>query len=259
MTVHKLSLKTRHYRWYPPNDHLGYQETTSDVDGSRTGLLLVDVYLPEKFDPEDLEADQNSRLSEEDYALWRATLEEHIAPVLSAAREVDLPIIYTCNQNFGIAHQHSQYSRKISQSLGFEVEDSFKTLVTGDHPLDSAVDALHFIEEIAPQPGDFFVGKTVYSGFFNTPLDSLLRNLNLDTLIVVGFRLDACLLGTVLDALYRNYRVILVRDATLACELPHEMDEKRFTQRMVLHFEALIGETMTGENFISACEKEQLS
>jgi len=60
-------------------------------------------------------------------------------------------------------------------------------------------------------------------------------------------------MSTVLDALYRNFKVILLRDCTLASELPHEIDTMAFTKRMLLWFEALVGVTVDSQVFITAC------
>ena len=240
-----LELPIRYYCWYPPHDHIGYREETIILNRKSVALLLVDVYLPDKYNPDGLDEDQSGSLSEKDYGLWRRKIEDGVVPALNAVRKAGLPVIYVCNQNFGISPQNSQYGKKLKRSLGLNIERSFQNLLKESQYSEGHIGNLNFIDAVAPLPGDYFIGKTVYSGFFNTPLDSLLRNLGIDTLITAGFRLDACLLGTVLDAFYRNYRVILIRDATLASELPHEIDRMAFTERMILHFEALIGETIS--------------
>jgi len=250
-----LVLKTRHYRWFPPQDHFGYKEQITDHKKNDTALMLVDVYLPDQYDPGRPEEEQYSSLSAKDYALWRRKIEQGIIPVVRAARSAAIPIIYVCNANIEIGMQHSAYAKKIEQSLGFQVEEAFEEIELESERKEPLAGSLNFLDGVAPQKGDYFIGKTVYSGFFNTALDSLLRNLQVKTLITAGFRLDACLLGTVLDALYRNYQVILIRDATLACELPNEIDAQQFTERMTLHFEALIGDSMLSEDFIRSCNE----
>jgi len=244
-SVSKFEIPIRYYCWYPPHEHIGYQEETLTLDKSKTALMLVDVYLPDKYDPDLADEDQSGSLSEKDYELWRGRIETGVVPTLNAARSLGIPVVYVCNQNFEISHQNSAFGKKLKRSLGLKVEQEFQNVVLESQYAKGQMGRLNFIEAVAPQPGEYFIGKTVYSGFFNTPLDSLLRNLGIETLITAGFRLDACLLGTVMDALYRNYRVILVRDVTLGCELPHEINQTTFTERMILHFEALIGETVT--------------
>ncbi len=62
------------------------------------------------------------------------------------------------------------------------------------------------------------MNKLFYSGFHLTFLDTLLRNLGVKMLISVGFATNACLHTTLTDAMYRNYRVVLLRDC------PHGME-----------------------------------
>jgi len=257
MSWGELLLKTRYYRWFPPEEHLGFKEEYVSIDCASAAMLLVDVYLPDKFDPAFPAEQQNDRLSAKDYHLWRKTIVEGVVPALTAARRIGLPVIYVCNRDQGIAMGKSAFAEKIRQSLGFKIEDSFKSLITESLREESGPGqtSLNFIDSAAPREGDYIIGKTVYSGFFNTPLDSLLRNLSVRTLFCAGFRLDACLLGTVLDALYRNYRIVLIRDAVLASELPHELDQMSFTERMIIHFEAFVGTSTTGGDFVAACEK----
>ncbi len=251
-----LRLKTRYYRWFPPEKHSGFVEKIESIEFASTALLLVDVYLPDRIAPDVAEEKQNAKLSVKDYALWRRTIVEGVIPSAEAARAANMPVVYVCNMNVDIALGRSAFARKIQESLGFDVEHAFKGFVVkGEKNSETESASLTFLAGAAPQKGDYFIGKTVYSGFFNTPLDSLLRNLGIKTLICAGFRLDVCLLGTILDALYRNYCPILLRDATLASELPDEIDVVAFTERMCLHFDTFIGSSTSSKDFIAACKK----
>ena len=111
---------------------------------------------------------------------------------------------------------------------------------------------------IEPLPGDYFIRKHAYSGFFQTRLDGLLRNLGIRTLICVGFALDLCLGCTMLDAMNRNYQTLLLRDCTMAMELPGDVDDLSFTERMITWMEYAIGFTATSKTFIAACEAVDL-
>lgn len=57
------------------------------------------------------------------------------------------------------------------------------------------------------------IDKTRYSGFAASALSSHLAQRDADALIVTGSETDVCVLATVLGAVDRGYRVILVRDA----------------------------------------------
>ncbi len=68
-------------------------------------------------------------------------------------------------------------------------------------------------DEVAPAAGDIMVEKQRFTGFFNTNLELTLNRLDVEQLIVLGVWTEACLETTVWDALWRDYRVVLVKDA----------------------------------------------
>lgn len=68
------------------------------------------------------------------------------------------------------------------------------------------------VDELKPEPGDISVDKYRMSGFFDTPLDSVLRNLGVTTLLFGGVNADQCVLATLTDAACTGYDVVLVED-----------------------------------------------
>ena len=69
--------------------------------------------------------------------------------------------------------------------------------------------ALVYCAAVKPRAGDYYIRKHVHSAFFDTRLDTLLRNLGCTTVVALGFALDMCVGTTMIDALWRNYRVVL--------------------------------------------------
>ena len=68
------------------------------------------------------------------------------------------------------------------------------------------------INELTPEPGDVVLYKHRFSGFFETPLDEILRADGVQTLIFVGATTSVCVDSTVRDAMYRDYHCILIED-----------------------------------------------
>jgi nicotinamidase-related amidase len=68
------------------------------------------------------------------------------------------------------------------------------------------------VDELKPAPGDVCVDKYRMSGFFDTPLDSILRNLAVSTLLFAGVNSDQCVLATLTDAACVGYDVVLLED-----------------------------------------------
>lgn len=70
------------------------------------------------------------------------------------------------------------------------------------------------IDELEPMPTDIRVDKYRMSGFWDTPLDSILRNLGRTTLFFAGVNADQCVMATLQDANFLGYDCILLRDCT---------------------------------------------
>ena len=107
---------------------------------------------------------------------------------------------------------------------------------------------------LQPRRSEYFIRKHVYSGFVGTRLDLLLRYLDIKNLFAVGFSADACLMTTVIDALWHDYKVILLRDCTLANDFPEEQADLLGTQRMIRMMESLYCVSVTSQEFIDAAQ-----
>jgi len=83
------------------------------------------------------------------------------------------------------------------------------------------------IDELDQQAGDLRVIKRRYSGFFNTDLDLSLKDMQVDTVIVVGVVTNICVRSTVHDAFFHGYRVIVPEDAVAATG-PREQDSSLY-------------------------------
>ncbi|MDH6062282.1 cysteine hydrolase family protein [Umezakia ovalisporum] len=70
------------------------------------------------------------------------------------------------------------------------------------------------VDELEQLPVDIRVDKYRMSGFWDTPLDSILRNLGTTTLLFGGINADQCVMTTLCDANFLGYDCILVKDCT---------------------------------------------
>jgi nicotinamidase-related amidase len=250
-----LHLPGRYYRLYPPGGFLGHTEEPLALDKSTTALLVVDVYGL-GFAPDDgTPHDYPSMGSDASLEAEKEIVIHHIRPAVEAARHAGLPVIYLSNSAPRIAINRSELALTARRCCDMDWEEwgSEEGVDPREYVYGPSA-ALKHSKVIEPQPGDYFLRKHAYSGFFQTRLDSLLRNLEIKTLVCVGFALDLCLGTTMMDAMNLNYRVVLLRDCTMAMELPHEIAGLSFTQRMILWVEYAIGYTSTSESFIAACE-----
>lgn len=85
------------------------------------------------------------------------------------------------------------------------------------------------IDELKPEQEDYVLQKRRYSAFFGTHLDLLLRELRVDTLVLVGLVTNVCIQNTAADAFFRGYRVIVPEDCV---EAPTEEAQKSAIEYM---------------------------
>ncbi|HEX5087622.1 MAG TPA: isochorismatase family cysteine hydrolase [Nocardioides sp.] len=65
---------------------------------------------------------------------------------------------------------------------------------------------------------DLCIVKTRDSAFYDTPLESRLRERGVDRLVLAGVSTESCIAATATDAYARDLRVVLVDDATASVE-----------------------------------------
>lgn len=74
--------------------------------------------------------------------------------------------------------------------------------------------AAEIVNELEVGPDDVRVAKFRMSGFPDTPLASILRNLDVTTLLFAGVNLDQCVMCTLQDANFLGYDCLLLEDCT---------------------------------------------
>ena len=70
------------------------------------------------------------------------------------------------------------------------------------------------IAELQPSERDYVVPKRRYSGFFQTDLDMLLRELGVETVVMTGLHTHMCVRHTSADAYSLGYDVVVAKEAT---------------------------------------------
>lgn len=140
-----------------------------------------------------------------------------IAPLqglLPVLRSAQVPVIWVnwgnrpdlLNISAGLRHVYNPTGEGVG--LGDPLPQNGAPVLTKDSW------AAAVIDELAPKPGDIRVDKYRMSGFWDTPLDSILRNLGKTTLFFGGVNADQCVMATLQDANFLGYDCILVQDCT---------------------------------------------
>ena len=115
------------------------------------------------------------------------------AELLDAAREKGIPVIF-CND----AH-----------TAGIDRE----LKLWGDHAI-AGTKGAEVIPELKLSDKDYVVPKRRYSGFFQTDLDILLKELGVKTVVMTGLHAHMCVRHTSADAYCLGYDVVVAKQAT---------------------------------------------
>ncbi|MBX9798572.1 MAG: cysteine hydrolase family protein [Burkholderiaceae bacterium] len=178
---------------------------TVTFDAHRTALIVID--MQNDFCAKDGWVDHLGV----DYTPCRQPIEplQKLLPVL---RDAKVPIIWV---NWGNRpdllnmppNQHHLYKPKGS---GIGLGEQLPTRAANVLEKDSWAAAV--VDELKIHPQDISVDKYRISGFWDTPLDSILRNMDIKTLMFAGVNTDQCVLCSLQDANFLGYACIMVED-----------------------------------------------
>lgn len=239
--AHKLTV--RYYRWYQP-EGVRYSEDELMLSPKNTALLLVDVYGL-GFDP------QSDMGATPDFSRRRlAKKREIITRILSvkdAARKAGMNIIYATNSLQPATDENTEFRNLALRTCDVDILESWR----------EPSPTLNFSKVIAPEPdaGDREIKKQFYSAFFGTDLDAILQSVGIKNLVVAGFETGTCVRETAVEAMYRDYKVIVLRDCCWTNEYPETEDETTMNNLAIRFIESNVGFTATSDTFIQICER----
>lgn len=145
-----------------------------------------------------------------DYTLDRKPIEP-IARTVPLLRDLGVPIVWLnwgvrpdlLNTSPSLLHAHTPDGS--GAGLGEPIPGGAPILREGSW-------GAQIVDELVPDARDVHVTKYRFSGFWDTPLDSILRNLGVRTLFFAGVNADQCVMTTLQDAMFLGYDCILVED-----------------------------------------------
>lgn len=186
---------------------LGTDTKTLAVDLNKTACLVVDM--------------QNDFCHPDG---WLASIGVDVTParapigplqgILPLLRQVGVPVIWVNWGNRPDLLNISPALRHVYNPTGTGVGLGDPLPSNGATVLTQGSWAAAIVAELVADPGDIWVDKYRMSGFWDTPLDSILRNLGKTTLLFGGVNADQCVLCTLQDANFLGYDCILLRDCT---------------------------------------------
>lgn len=136
------------------------------------------------------------------------------APATVAGARATIPSIvalreHARNQSWRIIHVVREH-----RADGNDVEYSRQNLFHGGQGICVVgTSGARIVDELMPQPEDIVLTKQRFSAFLGTELDFLLRRMRVGTVVLAGTQYPNCIRATAVDALARDYQVIVVTDA----------------------------------------------
>ncbi len=94
------------------------------------------------------------------------------------------------------------------------------------------------VDELNPGDQDIQVTKHRFSGFWDTDLDAILRNIGVKTLFIGGVNLDQCVMTTLEDASFLGYDTILVEDGAATTSPGYCVQATLYNVRLLFGFTA---------------------
>jgi nicotinamidase-related amidase len=166
-------------------------------------LLLIDVLTTFRFPDGD--------------AILKQALgmRDALVRMKTRARDAGLPVIYV-NDNFG------DWRSEKEVLIGRCLESK----------------GAGFVRPLIPDSEDYFVLKPMHSAFYMTPLEVLLRHLQVRSLILTGLTSSSCITATAHDANMRGFDIAVPAD----CSCGRYLDEHTDALKQI---EAATGATIT--------------
>lgn len=178
---------------YEHNDAI--ESTLDGAEAKRCALLVIDELGEVEGGPlEDV--------------LLQPTLNS--ARIADAARANGIPVIFVNDAHF--------------EGMDHELE------LWGNHNIAGTPEAQPS-PQLNLQDGDFVIDKPKYSGFYQTRLRSLLRDLGADTLVLVGFDTNICVVHTAASAYFEGFKLVVVEDATATFLVGNQADGLEYMKR----------------------------
>ena len=161
---------------YLPVAQETHWQQSDEIDLAKTAVLVVDVLGGTDGPTPGLE-----------------TMADNSVRIAKAARAAGVPVIFVNDAHI--------------PGLDRELE------LWGDHGIRNTQSGTP-LEQFEIGEDDYIIPKRRYNAFFQTDLDLTLRELGVDTLIVVGCDTNICVLQTLAGAYFLGYKTIVPADAT---------------------------------------------
>jgi nicotinamidase-related amidase len=126
----------------------------------------------------------------------------HIQQVLQLFRENKWPVFHVVREHRADGSDIELFRRK-------DFLEKQKYAVPG-------TPGCEIVDELKPLPGEYRIVKKRFSAFMNTPLDFMLRQMEVRCLVICGTQYPTCIRASIYDAIAYGYKITLLTDAASA-------------------------------------------
>ena len=187
---------------------------TFEIEPSRAALLIVDMQYATGSRTEGLGVLLANAGQLEERKHYFDRIEQIVLPrqqeLIAYFREHKLPVLYV------------QSGSELSDCADAPPHRIDRYRMRHQYPGHREYDIL---DKIKPLPSDYVVNKTTVSAFASSGLESLLRALNVESLLVCGILTDVCVGLTARNAADRGFKTLLVEDCCAADDETHHRVE----------------------------------
>jgi len=174
-----------------------------EIASGKTALILIDIQKiasPEPFVKAAIkkglpEKQVKAAIADYEKRFWKAV--NNSAKILKACRAKGIDVVHV---HLEAPTKNPLHTAKVNRKIGLIVPP--------------ASEECESLPQVKPLPDELIVNKTNGGAFSGTNLDFILRNMDIQSLIIVGFLTDECVAATAYHASDIGYDVLLVRDAT---------------------------------------------
>ena len=174
-----------------------------EIRRGKTALVLIDmqkIASPDPFVKAAIkkglpEKDIREAVTDYEGRFWKAV--DNAARILKVCRQKGIDVVHV---HLEAPTKNPLHTAKVNRKIGLLVAP--------------ASDESQSLDAVKPLPDELIVNKTNGGAFSGTNLDFVLRNMDIESLILVGFLTDECVAATAYHAADIGYDVLLVRDAS---------------------------------------------
>jgi nicotinamidase-related amidase len=175
-----------------------------------------------------------------------------IKAVTDSARDLDMPVIWV---GFGTRPDRANLApitRYPFSRVGGGVGLGDSILGRGrteEHKiLEKGSWGAEVVTELGARPTDIYVDKHRISGFWDSPLDSILRHHEIKTVAFAGVNSDECVFATLIDGSFHGYDTIMIEDGSATSSPPNCHEAAIYQVRFCFGF------TVTSKDWVSGLQ-----